>query len=206
MITILGRANSVNVQKVMWCAAEIGVDVTRSNIGGAFGGNDTSDYLANNPNGKIPTLIDDDFVLWESNVIVRYLSEEYGTSPWHPGTTRERALAGQWMDWYLTTLHPFMTIIFWQLIRTSDEDRDHLAISSATDEAANLWAILNDHLANNQYILGSNLSMADVPLGCAAYRWFEMDVDRPDLVHLARWQRSLAERPAYRQHVMLPLT
>jgi glutathione S-transferase len=206
MITVQGRANSVNVQKVMWCAAELNLEIERTDIGGAFGGNNTALYLANNPNGKIPTLIDGDFVLWESNAIVRYLCEEYGTYPWYPDQTRNRALANQWMDWYLTTLHPFMTIIFWQLIRTSDEDRDHLAVQSATEEANQLWAMLDQHLSDRPYILGENPSMADIPLGCAAYRWFNMDVERSDLPNLESWQKSLAERDAYQHHVMLPLT
>lgn len=206
MIKVLGRANSVNVQKVMWCAAELGLDVERTDVGGAFGGNDTDAYLANNPNGKIPTLIDGDYVLWESNAIVRYLCEAYGSSPWYPEGAKSRGLANQWMDWYLTTLHPFMTIIFWQLIRTSDADRDLLAVGSATEEANKLWGILDQHLANTPHILGERPSMADIPLGCAAYRWFNMDVKRTDMPNLANWQKSLSDRESYQQHVMLPLT
>jgi len=206
MIRILGRANSVNVQKVMWCAAELEIPVERSDVGGAFGGNDTEEYLAANPNGKIPTLIEDDFVLWESNAIVRYLCEQHGTAPWFPDNARNRGLANQWMDWYLTSLHAFMTVIFWQLIRTSPEDRDDLAIRSATEQAADLWAILDQHLADRDFVLGDHPSMADIPVGCAAYRWHEMAVDRPELVNLKSWWQRLADRTTYRQHVMLPLT
>jgi len=206
MIKVLGRANSINVQKVMWCAAELQVPVERNDIGGAFGGNDTDEYLAANPNGKVPTLVEDDFVMWESNAIVRYLCEQHGSAPWFPPTARDRGHANQWMDWYLTSLHPFMTIIFWQLIRTAPEDQDNMAVQSATEQAAELWAILDRHLADRDFILGDSPSMADIPLGCAAYRWHEMEIDRPDLSHLKRWWRRLADRPAYRQHVMLPLT
>jgi glutathione S-transferase len=206
MLKVLGRANSINVQKVMWCTAELGVSVSRSDIGGAFGGNDTDEYLAKNPNGKIPTLIDGDFVLWESNTIVRYLCERHGEGPWFPQTVQERGGANQWMDWYLTSLHPFMTIIFWQLIRTAPEDQDLLAVRSATEEAGKLWQMLDNHLADRAFILGDAPSMADVPLGCAAYRWHEMDVDRPDLANLKTWYQRLAERDHYRKHVMLPLT
>ena len=206
MIRILGRANSVNVQKVMWCAAELGVEVDRKDVGGAFGGNDTDDYLAANPNGKIPTLIDDEFVLWESNAIVRYLCERQGSAPWFPQTPRDRGHASQWMDWYLTSLHPFMTIIFWQLIRTSAGDRDNLAVQSATEQATAFWTMLDGHLTNRDFVLGNSPSMADIPVGCAAYRWHEMDVDRPDLDNLKNWWERLAARPLYREHVMLPLT
>ena len=90
MVRVLGRANSINVQKVMWMAAEIGLDVERIDIGGAFGGNDQADYLAKNPNGRVPTLEDGDFVLWESNSIVRYLAEKYGSSPWLPAKIEDK--------------------------------------------------------------------------------------------------------------------
>lgn len=206
MIQILGRPNSVNVQKVMWAAAEIGVSVNRHDIGGAFGGNDTSEYLSQNPNGRVPTLVDGDFVLWESNAIVRYLSENHGAAPWYPEASHDRALCGQWMDWYLTTLHAPMTVIFWQLIRTAPEDRDHAAIAAAIEEASPVWAILDKHLKNRLYILGDELTMGDVPLGCSAYRWHTMDFTRPDLPNLKRWWDRLAERDAYKEHVMLPLT
>jgi len=108
MIKILGRANSVNVQKAMWCAAELGLKVERTDIGGAFGGTDTDEYGALNPNRKIPVLIDGDFTLWESNTIVRYLCAQYGDANWRLPTAASQAHADQWMDWYLTTLHPPM--------------------------------------------------------------------------------------------------
>lgn len=206
MIKILGRPNSVNVQKVMWTAAEIGVSVDRHDIGGAFGGNDTDDYLEKNPNGRVPTLVDGDFVLWESQAIVRYLSESHGTAPWYPASAQDRGLCGQWMDWYIANLHPAMTVMFWQLIRTSDADRNNAAVAAAAVDAAKEWAILDKHLENNTYLLGDELTMGDVPLGCAAYRWHTMDIQRPNLPNLKRWWDSLAARDAYKKHVMLPLT
>lgn len=206
MIKILGRPNSVNVQKVMWCAAELGLSVDRRDIGGPFGGNDTAEYLAMNPNGTVPTLIDGDFVMWESNAIVRYLCEAHGSAPWYPENMTERGHANQWMDWYLTTLHAFMTVIFWQLIRTPEDERDTIAVESAVEKASGLWAMLDRHLAGRDYILGNAPSMADIPLGCAAHRWHEMDINRPDLPNFKTWWERLASRPAYAEHVMLPLT
>ena len=206
MIRILGRPNSVNVQKVMWAAAEIGVSVDQHNIGGVFGGNTTDDYLAKNPNGRVPTLVDGDFVLWESHAIVRYLSEVHGTTPWYPESAEDRGLCSQWMDWYTAHVHPAMTVIFWQLIRTSDEERDNAAVAKAVTDVAHEWAILDKHLGNHAYILGDELTMGDVPLGCAAYRWHTMDIERTNLPNLKRWWDSLAARNAYKEHVMLPLT
>jgi len=206
MIEILGRANSVNVQKVTWCAAELGLDVARRDIGGQFGGNDTAEYLAKNPNGRIPTLVDDGFVLWESNSIVRYLCQTYGRGSWQPSDPNTTALANQWMDWYLTTLHAPMTTLFWGLIRTAPEDQDWATINQAAEDGARIWSILDRHLADRDYVTGTDLTMGDIPVGCAAYRWHCMDFQRPELPNLKRWWDQLNERPAYREHVMLPLT
>ena len=105
MLKILGRSSSINVQKVMWCAAELGAEVERIDIGGKYGGNDTPEYLAKNPNGLVPTMEDGEVVLWESNTIVRYLAETRGSQPWFASDAAGRGLASQWMDWYLTRLH-----------------------------------------------------------------------------------------------------
>ena len=206
VVRVLGRANSINVQKVMWCAAEIGLKVERVDVGGAFGGNDTLEYLAKNPNGRVPTIEDGDYVLWESNSIIRYLAETYGDPPWQPEDARIRACANQWMDWYLANLHPPMTTIFWQLIRTAPEDRDTDAITTATAEAAKLFAILDAQLAQRPHITGEEPSIGDIPIGCSAYRWHTMEVARPDLANLKAWYERLNTRPAFQEHVMLPLT
>ncbi len=206
MVRILGRANSINVQKVMWLAGEIGLEVERVDVGGAFGGNDQPEYLTKNPTGRIPTLEDGDFVLWESNSIVRYLAETYGKDPWQPEDTATRHHASQWMDWYIATMHAPMTVIFWQLIRTNPEDRDDAAVAQAVIQASEYWAIVDSHLANRPFLTGDVPNIGDIPLGCAAYRWHNMDVDRPDLVNLRRWYDSLNARRAFKDHVMLPLT
>ena len=206
MVRVLGRANSINVQKVMWLAAEIGLAVDRIDLGGAFGGNDRPDYLAKNPTGRIPTLEDGDFVLWESNSIVRYLAETYGTAPWLPADTAARHHASQWMDWYLASVHAPMTVMFQQLIRTAPEDRDREAVAQAVNQAAGLWRLVDGHLASRPYLTGDDISMGDIPLGCAAYRWHTLDVERPDLANLRAWYDRLNGRPAFRQNVMLPLT
>ena len=205
-IRVLGRRTSLNVQKVMWCAAEIGLKVERLDIGGEFGGNDTTEYLAKNPNGLVPTLEDGELVLWESNAIVRYLAESYGRAPWYPSSVQARGLANQWMDWYQTTLHAPMTTVFWQQIRTVPEDRDPAAFDKAATLAAKLYARLDHHLSDREYLLGNEPSMADIPVGCAAYRWFNLDVPRPAMANLEAWFGRLSARPAYQDHVIMTLT
>lgn len=206
MLRVLGRANSINVQKVMWCAAELGLEVERVDVGGAFGGNDQPGYLAKNPTGLVPTLEDGDLVLWESNTIVRYLCEAYGTAPWQPTDLATRYHAQQWMDFYLTQLHAQMTVIFWGLIRTPEDKRDMAAIDAAVERAAKWWTLVDKHVAERDYVTGDALTFGDIPLGCAAYRWHEMPIERPKLDHLKAYYDRLAGRPTYREHVMLPLT
>lgn len=206
MVRILGRANSINVQKVMWLAAEIGLDIERFDVGGAFGGNDTPEYLAKNPSGKIPTMEDGDFVLWESNSIVRYLAEKYGSSPWYPALVEDRYSASQWMDHYIATHHPSMTTIFYNLIRMTPEERDDKVVAKCVETLSGAWAVVDRHLAENEFLTGTAPTMGDVPMGCAAYRWHTLDIERPDLPHLRRWYEALASRSAFKEHVMLPLT
>lgn len=206
MVRVLGRANSINVQKVMWIAAEIGLDIDRVDVGGAFGGNDTPEYLANNPSGKIPTMHDDDFCLWESNSIVRYIAAKYGSAPWFPALEADQYRASQWMDHYISTLHPPMTLIFYNLIRMTPEERNEAAFNKALDSLNTCWAVVDRHLEDNKFLTGTAPTMGDVPMGCAAYRWHTLDIKRPDLPNLKRWYESLASRSAFQEHVMLPLT
>lgn len=206
MVKVLGRINSINVQKVMWCTAELGLAVDRHDIGMEFGGNDTPEYLAKNPNGLIPTLQDGDLTVWESNTIVRYLTEAYGTGPWALATPGERALASQWMDWYLTTMHAPLSNVFRTLIRTPETERDMTAVEKAAQATNRLWLMLEAHLEGRDFVLGGSISIGDIPVGCAVYRWFNMDVERPELPNVTAWYERLQARKPYQDHVMMPLT
>lgn len=206
MVRVLGRANSINVQKVMWLGAEVGLDIDRIDIGGPFGGNDKPEYFAKNPTGKIPTLEDGELILWESHTIVRYIAEVYGSSPWWPAKIEDRYHANQWMDFYISTLHPHMTSMYYTLIRTAPEDRDPASLEKAVTEAGKAWAIVDGHLANNKFMTGTAPTMGDIPLACAAYRWHNLDISRPDLPHLKAWYETFAARLAFQQNVMLPMS
>ena len=205
MLKVLGRKTSINVQKVMWLTGEMGLEVERVDIGGPFGGNDTPEYLAKNPNGLVPTLEDGDFVLWESHSICRYLAEKYGAPPWAPSDSAGRAIASQWMDWYITKLHPPMTVIFWALIRTAPEDRDMDAVNKAVGQAAESWTLLDAQLAGADFVTGDGPTMADIPVGCSVNRWYTMEVDRPSLPNLEAWHVRLKDRAPYQEHVIMPL-
>lgn len=206
MLKILGRKTSSNVQKVLWACRELELDFEREDIGGAFGGNREPRYLSLNPNGRVPTLIDDGFVLWESNVIVRYLASRHGVGTLAPCDLRRRMLAEQWMDWQQTAVNPAITPVFWGLVRTPPAERDVQAIARARDALEASMIILDARLGASEYVAGPRFSMGDIPLGIMVYRWYEMDIPRQPLSHLKRWYDLLAARRGFQQHVMIGLT
>jgi len=206
MLKILGRNNSSNVQKVLWALGELDLEYTRDDIGGPFGGNRETNYLIMNPNGLVPTLIDGDTVLWESNVIVRYLARKYAPNSLLPDSLTDLARAEQWMDWQQTVVAPAHFPVFWGLIRTAPEDRDLDAINNGRDRFEQVMTILDHHLSDSAFVGGENLSMADIPVGIMVYRWFTLDIERMELPSLHRWYQRLADRPAYKDNVMIGLT
>ncbi len=206
MLKIWGRANSTNVQKVLWCCGELGIDFRRIDAGGGFGLVDTPEYARRNPNRLVPVIDDDGFVLWESNAIVRYLAAKHGTGTLCPAEPRTRAAADRWMDWQATTVAPPLIFAFKALIRTPPEARDMAALAETVAKMDAAWRIFDRRLAESAYAAGDAFTMGDIPLGCMAYRWFTMDLERPDLPSLRDWYHRLTARPAFRQHVMLPLS
>lgn len=206
MIKIWGRTDSSNVQKVLWCCGELELAYERVDLGGKFGGNKENAYLQLNPNGLVPTLQDGEFILWESNSIMRYLVEKYGLGQLLPPTLERRADANRWMDWQLTTLGPAIVPLFWSLIRTPPDKRDPNTIQTAVEKTSNAWSIVDRYLADNSYIAGDALTLGDIPLGVWAYRWFNLPVERPRFENVEAWYKRICERPAYRKHIMIPLT
>ena len=172
-LKIWGRANSVNVQKVLWCLRELDLAYERIDAGMAFGRNREPDYLAMNPNGRVPTLVDGDFVLWESNSIMRYLVLAYAQgSPLYPQAPKLRAGVDRWLDWTLSTLQPVDRPVFWALVRTPAEQRDMVAIQKDADAEAVQWRIVDAQLATRRFIEGDDFTLADIALGAYARRWF----------------------------------
>lgn len=206
MLKILGRKTSSNVMEVLWCCGEIGLEFDREDVGGPFGRNDEPEYLAMNPNGLVPTIIDDGFVMWESNAIIRYLCSKYagGSTIW-PDDLQTRAEADKWMDWQLSRVGPAMTPIFFNLVRTPPDKRDMDAVARGIETGGTVWGILDRHLEGRNFVAGENFTIGDIPVGIHAFRWFTLVEDRPSMPNLEAWYARLQERPAYREHCMNPL-
>ena len=206
-LRIWGRVNSSNVRKVLWCAEELGLAYEQVDAGGAFGVVDSAAYRALNPNGRVPMIEDDGFVLWESNAIVRYLVARHASgSAWYPDDVQARAGADRWMDWTTSTFAGPFRDVFWGVLRTPAAEQDWARIHAARDVCGELLRVADAALARSPFLSGAEPGMGDIPLGSFIYAWFEMPVERPVLPHLEAWYRRLSERAAYRSAVMTALT
>ena len=203
-ITVLGRRNSNNVIPVMWTIAELGLDYERKNYGGTFGGTNTPEYRAINPNGTIPAILDSGFPLYESNTIVRYLCMNYGSKVLLPETKQEFAIADQWMEWYKATLYHVFHPWFWSIARTKEAEQDLAKTRELKIKLDKLLIILDNHLSQNEFITGTRFSMGDIPLGVAINRYFTLNTEEQGMTSLHRWRDLLATREAFKKHVDFP--
>ena len=195
-LNIWGRMISINVKKAVWTAQELGLDFVRHDAGGVHGVVKTPAYIALNPNSQIPTLEDGEFVLWESNVIVRYLTAKHSMGKLYPESLQERFDAERWMEWQQTTVNPASRNGFWHLIRLPAAERDPAVVAQSNAAVEPLMAILDAHLASRSYMVGKSFTMADIPLGCEVHRWFGLPQARTPRPHIERWFASLLARPA----------
>ena len=207
-LTIWGRANSVNVQKVLWCLRELDLAYDRIDAGMQFGKNNEAAYLAMNPNGRVPTLVDGDFVLWESNSVMRYLCMAHGqNSAIYPQNPQARAAVDRWLDWTLSTLQPVDRPVFWALVRTPPEKRDMVQIQKDADAEAVQWRIIDAQVATRRFIEGDQFTIADIALGAYARRWLGVEgITKPKLLNLERWFAEISERPGFVQFIAPPMT
>ena len=191
---IWGRMSSINVKKVVWTAQELGLDFQRTEAGGQFGVVTTPDYMQLNPNSTVPVLEDDGFVLWESNVIVRYLCAKHALGDLCPSDLQQRFDAERWMEWQQTTVNPASRPGFWNLIRTPLAERDPAVIAASNAAVERLMATLDAHLAERDFMLGERFTMADIPMACEVHRWFGLPQARESRPHIERWYARVSAR------------
>ncbi|HKS88802.1 MAG TPA: glutathione S-transferase family protein [Stellaceae bacterium] len=206
MLKIWGRTTSSNVQKVLWCCAELAIEYDRTDWGGPFGGNRDPEYLRLNPNGLVPTVIDGDLVMWESNTICRYLCATRGGERLYPKDPGARTHVERWMDWQLAVAGPPMGVLLMQLVRARPEERNAAAAEAARRRALAAWTIVEDAVKDRPYLAGDALSLAEIVLGTQIYRWFTFPIERPDLPNLRAWYERMRERPGFKQHIEIAIT
>ena len=205
MLHIWGRITSINVRKVVWAVQECGVPYQRTDAGRAFGIVQTAAYKALNPNALVPALQDGELVLWESNVIVRYLLAKYGPQGQYPSDLAARFDAERWMDWQQTTLNRAGGQAFVQWIRTASEKRDMAAIAASVAATEPLLHLLDTHLQTHAYMAGDHFTMADIPIACEVHRWRNLPQPYPHLPALERWYQTVSNRPATSGVLDVPL-
>ena len=202
MLKIWGRNTSSNVQKVMWAVHELELAHERIDVGGPFGKNREPEYLAMNPNGLVPTMEEDDgFLLWESNTVTRYLAAKHGAGTLEPSDPRERARASQWMDWQLSVRGPAITPVFWGLVRTAPEKRDHAAIDAGKAKTTEAMKIVDAQLGKSKFLAGDSFSMGDIPVGVMTFRYMRLVPEKPSMPNVERWYAALESRDAFKKGV-----
>ncbi|MEP5633316.1 MAG: glutathione S-transferase family protein [Tateyamaria sp.] len=199
---LFGRTTSVNVQKVLWTLEELKLAYERTDLGGAYGGLGAPDYVAMNPNQRVPTLIDGDLTLWESNTIVRYLVSRYGQDTFAGSNPAQVALADMWMEWFQNNCYPHFIALFYQTVRLPKSERSEDARDNAAAALSKSFALLDKHLEDHAFVAGRSVSMGDFIVGASLYRYFSMDFTRADLPNLSAYYDRLCKRAAYRQTIM----
>lgn len=206
MIKLWGRLSSINVQKVVWGLDELGLGYERVEAGGAFGVVNELAFRAMNPNGLVPTIEIDGFVLWESNAILRHLAATRPEAGLWPTDPHRRADADRWMDWQTTAATPAMRDAFWQFYRTKPEDRDPAILARSVEASARMALILEDHLAKRAYMTGETFTLADIVVGAHVNRWLKLPIERPPCPRVEAWYGRISGRPGAATVIAQPLT
>jgi glutathione S-transferase len=201
MLTILGKAASINVRKVLWTCDELDLPFTREDWGAGFQPTSDSAFLARNPNAMVPVLVDGDFVLWESNAICRYLAHQYGGCKLMPPLAQQAAMVGQWMDWQATEFNNAWRYAFMALVRKSPAHLDRAQIDASVASWNRHVGILEQHLAQgNEYVAGDSFTLADIVIGLSLGRWMLAPIARPAFPAVDAYCARLAERTGFRNY------
>ena len=208
MLKIWGRNTSSNVQKVIWALAEMKIPFERIDVGGAFGKTKDPFYLAMNPNSLVPTLEEEDgFTMWESNSITRYLAGKHAARVLEPADLKTRARAQMWMDWQLSVMAPAITPVFWGLIRTPADKRDHKAIDAGKEKTIVAARMMDEQLGRTKFMASDEFSYGDIPVGIMIYRYMQLIPERPPTPNLDRWYAAISSRQAFKEQIaVVPLS
>lgn len=203
MIKVWGRASSSNVQALMWAIDELGLPHKRQDVGFIYGGNDTPDFLAMNPNGTVPVIQDEENVpIWETGAILRYLSDKYGSDEFWPKDAERRAAVDKWAEWAkINVALKFTAPIFWRVVRTAPSKRDPQAIEQAVSTLNSFLAIAEAQLSKQPFLASSSFSLADIQFGHLLYRYFDIEIERACFPNIESYYGHLCKRQSFKKHV-----
>ena len=201
-ITIYGRHTSYNVQKVLWLLAKLDPDYTHIEFDSRPEDTESAEFGQLNPMRKVPALIDDDRVIWESNSILRYLARCYGENHWLPQDPYQASLVERWMDWAQTRFEPAFVGVFWGYYRTPESMRDLAAIENSRNECINCLQILDERLDNHRYLIDNDPTLADIAVAVFLYRLINIGLDVTLPARVKSWYRLIKKTAGYQQWVM----
>jgi len=201
---LYARRSSSNSQKTLWLLGELGLEYEFVATGGDAGGLDSPSYLALNPHGKVPVWEDHNGAVWESHAILRYLAATYGLGKWWPVEPIQRSHVDRWMDWSQAGFDQKFMSLFWGYWRTPVPDRDTNFIDQQIQACHELMQLLDHALSNSTYLVGETLTLADIPVGALMYRYANLGMTSELPENVDSWYQALCQRPAYREHIMLP--
>jgi glutathione S-transferase len=204
-LKVWGRISSINVRKVVLAAQWLQLPFERIDAGKIFGMVNTPQFKQMNPNAMIPVIEYEGFVLWESNVIVRYLCAKHA-SVLYPQNFKERFEAERWMDWQQAEINRASGAAFIQWIRTAPEERNPQVIAQSVAATEPLLAILDAQLSRHAFVAGEAMTMADFPIAVEVHRWWGLPQPRPAYPQIERWYAALLANPASRGVLDVPLS
>lgn len=198
MLRILGRVTSINARKVLWAADEMGLAHEHEVWGKPDRDPNVPEFLAMNPNGTVPVVVDDGFVLWESNAIMRYFAGKAG-SDLLPGEARERALVDQWLTWQATELNVAWSYVGRAKLRNFPPNPDPARMAESIMAWSKAMQLLEGHLekAAGGYLANGRFSLADIAIGLSTHRWMNVPFDdKPRLPAVEAHYAKMQSRPA----------
>jgi glutathione S-transferase len=201
LLRIYGYAASINVRKVLWMCEELGLPFDREDWGGGFRSTSQAAFRALNPVGMVPVIDDAGVVVWESNVILRYLATKHERDDLLPSAAADRARIEQWMDWQASDFNNSWRIAFQALVRKNPQMQDPGAIKASADMFVRMMAIVDEQLSRTgAYIAGCRFTLADIPMGLAVHRWYSTPIERPCYPNVDRYYEQLLERSGFRRY------
>lgn len=180
--------------RALWVAKELGLDYEHVSIEIGASGARTSEYLAVNPNGRLPAIDDDGFVLWELLAITMYLAKKHGTGRLYPATLEGEARTWQWSLWALNEVDRGVNIWSLHAVRLPPEDRDPQKLAEALEVIAGPFRVLDAALADRAYLLGDEFTVVDLNVAAVISR--AIDMDSSATPNVGAWLQRCLERPA----------
>jgi glutathione S-transferase len=182
--------------RALWIAKELGLDYEHVPVEIGEAGARKPDYLAINPNGRLPAIDDGGFTLWESLAITLYLAKKHATGSLYPATLEGEAKAWQWSLWSVQEVDRGVNIWSLHAVRLPPEDRDLQRLAEALKVLAPPFKVLDGALAERAYLLGDAFTVADLNVAAVISRAVDMDLSATP--RIGDWLRRCLGRPAAR--------